>query len=70
MQHLVFGYFCLKVNADLKKLLVASIGDDLHHKVDALVRSSAVFSLFHHYIAVYSSFSCLFLTVHWIKWSI
>lgn len=28
-----------KVNADLKKLLVASIGDDLQHKVDALVRT-------------------------------
>jgi hypothetical protein len=28
-----------KVNTDLKKLLVASIGDDLHHKVDALVRT-------------------------------
>jgi len=28
-----------KVNADLKKLLVASIGDDLHYKVDALVRT-------------------------------
>ena len=28
----------MQVNADLKKLLVASIGDDLHHKVDALVR--------------------------------
>lgn len=28
-----------KVNSDLKKLLVASIGDDLHYKVDALVRT-------------------------------
>ncbi|ESO00174.1 hypothetical protein HELRODRAFT_176001 [Helobdella robusta] len=28
----------LKINADLKKLLVASIGDDLHNKVEALVR--------------------------------
>jgi len=28
-----------KVNTDLKKLLVASIGDDLHYKVDALVRT-------------------------------
>jgi len=37
----VFAVLCLvylQVNADLKKLLVASIGDDLHHKVDALVR--------------------------------
>jgi len=32
------------VNADLKKLLVASIGDDLHHKVDALVRYYAALS--------------------------
>lgn len=30
-----------KVNMDLKKLLVASMGDDLHHKVDSLVRTRA-----------------------------
>lgn len=29
------------MNVDLKKLLVASVGDDLHHKVEAIVRSVA-----------------------------
>ena len=28
----------VQVNSDLKKLLVASVGDDLHWKLDALVR--------------------------------
>lgn len=27
------------MNSDLKKLLVASVGDDLHWKMDALVRT-------------------------------
>ncbi|ELT97916.1 hypothetical protein CAPTEDRAFT_223046 [Capitella teleta] len=31
----------IKVNADLKKLLVASVGDDLHHKVESLIRTKA-----------------------------
>jgi len=42
-------FVCLQVNADLKKLLVASIGDDLHHKVDALVRYKATKSVWCHH---------------------
>ena len=32
------GLLYKQVNTDLKKLLVASVGDDLHWKMDALVR--------------------------------
>ena len=33
-------HFCVlfQINTDLKKLLVASVGDDLHWKMDALIQ--------------------------------
>lgn len=35
----------LQVNCELKKLLVASVGDDLHHRVERLTRDRALLSM-------------------------